>query len=160
MSARFQNKIAVVTGAGSVGPGWGNGRAIAVALVREGAHVVALDISLRSMDETLASARTQATHGGTIESMVCDVTQVLLADINARIVGDAVAILCGLEQAFGGLALVDLGTGRGAKSGDPGKQRAARQINHGRALHLRGAWCRARAEPERAGLRHLRACRR
>ena len=44
MSARFQNKIAVVTGAGSVGPGWGNGRAIAVALVREGAHVVALDM--------------------------------------------------------------------------------------------------------------------
>lgn len=85
MSARFQNKIAVVTGAGSVGPGWGNGRAIAVALVREGAHVVALDISLRSMDEALASARTQATHGGTIESMVCDVTQAasVLAAIEA-----------------------------------------------------------------------------
>lgn len=75
MSARFENKIAVVTGAGSVGPGWGNGRSIAVGLVREGAHVVALDVNLQSMDETLASARTQASNGGMIESMVCDVTQ-------------------------------------------------------------------------------------
>lgn len=75
MNARFQNQVAVVTGAGSVGPGWGNGRSIAVGLAREGAHVVALDIDLRRMDETLATARLHAAQGGSIEAMTCDVTQ-------------------------------------------------------------------------------------
>ena len=36
MPQRFVGKVALVTGAGCVGPGWGNGRAIAVALAREG----------------------------------------------------------------------------------------------------------------------------
>ena len=40
---RFQDRVAIVTGAGSVGPGWGNGRAIAVRLAEEGAKVFAVD---------------------------------------------------------------------------------------------------------------------
>ncbi len=40
---RFEGKVAMVTGAGCVGPGWGNGRAIAVRLVEEGARVLAAD---------------------------------------------------------------------------------------------------------------------
>jgi len=59
--ARFINKVVVVSGAGSVGPGWGNGRAIAVQMVEEGAHVLALDRELARMDETLALA--QKGHG-------------------------------------------------------------------------------------------------
>ena len=43
MMQRFKDKIAVVTGAGCIGPGWGNGRAIAVRLAEEGATVVACD---------------------------------------------------------------------------------------------------------------------
>ena len=34
MKPRFENKVAIVTGAGCVGAGWGNGRAIAVRLAR------------------------------------------------------------------------------------------------------------------------------
>ena len=36
MNARFEGKVAIVTGAGCVGPGWGNGRAISVRLAEEG----------------------------------------------------------------------------------------------------------------------------
>ena len=43
MTGRLQDKIALVTGAGCIGPGWGNGRATAVLFAREGAKVFAVD---------------------------------------------------------------------------------------------------------------------
>ena len=43
MAGRLDGKVALITGAGSVGPGWGNGRATAVLFAREGARVIALD---------------------------------------------------------------------------------------------------------------------
>jgi NAD(P)-dependent dehydrogenase (short-subunit alcohol dehydrogenase family) len=53
---RFEGRIAIVTGAGCVGPGWGNGRAIAVRLAEEGARVVAVDRDPARVDETLERA--------------------------------------------------------------------------------------------------------
>jgi len=41
----LSGKVAFVTGAGSVGPGWGNGKATAVLLARQGAKVFGLDIN-------------------------------------------------------------------------------------------------------------------
>ena len=38
-------KVAIVTGAGSVGPGWGNGKATAVLLARQGAKVFGIDVN-------------------------------------------------------------------------------------------------------------------
>jgi len=52
MGDRLKEKVAIVTGAGSVGPGWGNGKAIAVLFAREGARVLALDINLAAVEET------------------------------------------------------------------------------------------------------------
>ena len=49
---RLENKIAIVTGAGSIGPGWGNGKAAAVLYAREGAKVFAVDINLAAAEET------------------------------------------------------------------------------------------------------------
>jgi len=40
---RLKDKVAIVTGAGCVGAGWGNGRATAVRFVEEGAKVFAVD---------------------------------------------------------------------------------------------------------------------
>ncbi len=40
MVGRLQEKIALVVGAGSIGPGWGNGKAAAVLFAREGAKVL------------------------------------------------------------------------------------------------------------------------
>jgi NAD(P)-dependent dehydrogenase (short-subunit alcohol dehydrogenase family) len=71
MTQRFAGKVAVVTGAGCVGPGWGNGRAIAVGLAREGAVVVGLDRNAESMTET---AERIAAEGGRFHPGVLDVT--------------------------------------------------------------------------------------
>jgi NAD(P)-dependent dehydrogenase (short-subunit alcohol dehydrogenase family) len=52
MGERLKDKVAIVTGAGSVGPGWGNGKATAVLFAREGAKVFAVDINLTAAEET------------------------------------------------------------------------------------------------------------
>ena len=52
MSGCLDGKVALVTGAGSVGPGWGNGRATAVLFAREGARVVALDRDTAAAEAT------------------------------------------------------------------------------------------------------------
>jgi NAD(P)-dependent dehydrogenase (short-subunit alcohol dehydrogenase family) len=46
------NKVALVSGAGSSGPGWGDGKATAVLFVREGAKVLAADLNLDAAVET------------------------------------------------------------------------------------------------------------
>jgi NAD(P)-dependent dehydrogenase (short-subunit alcohol dehydrogenase family) len=56
MSKRFDGKVAIVTGAGCVGAGWGNGRAMAVRLAEEGAKVFEVDRDLARLDETLDRA--------------------------------------------------------------------------------------------------------
>ncbi len=52
MSNRLQNKIALVFGAGSVGEGWGNGKASAVLYAREGAKVACVDLNLAAAERT------------------------------------------------------------------------------------------------------------
>ncbi|MBV9749776.1 MAG: 3-oxoacyl-ACP reductase, partial [Acetobacteraceae bacterium] len=63
MHRRFVDKVALVTGAGCVGPGWGNGRAMAVRFAQEGAQVFAVDRDLASVAETVTRA---AEAGGAI----------------------------------------------------------------------------------------------
>ena len=53
MGERLKNKVAIVTGAGSIGPGWGNGKATAVLFAREGAKVVVAARSETAPDERL-----------------------------------------------------------------------------------------------------------
>lgn len=69
---RFQTRIVLVAGAGCVGPGWGNGRAIAVAFAQEGASVFAVDRDQSSMDETVARIE-QAR--GIVQTHLADVTK-------------------------------------------------------------------------------------
>jgi NAD(P)-dependent dehydrogenase (short-subunit alcohol dehydrogenase family) len=45
-------KVAIVTGAGSIGPGWGNGKATAVLLARQGAKVFGIDLNSSAAAET------------------------------------------------------------------------------------------------------------
>lgn len=72
MSDRLKGKIALIMGAGSVGPGWGNGRAMAVRFAEEGAKVFGVDIDLARMKETVERVQDI---GGEIEVATCDVTQ-------------------------------------------------------------------------------------
>ncbi len=62
-------KVALVTGAGSVGPGWGNGKATAVLLARQGASVFALDVVPEAVEET---AGIIAAEGNTCVTHTCD----------------------------------------------------------------------------------------
>ena len=50
---RMEGKVAIVTGAGSSGPGIGNGKAAAVLFAREGAKVLLVDQVLARAEETL-----------------------------------------------------------------------------------------------------------
>ena len=52
MGERLKDKVALITGAGSSGPGWGNGKATAVLFAREGAKVCLIDINREAVDET------------------------------------------------------------------------------------------------------------
>ncbi|WP_018906891.1 SDR family NAD(P)-dependent oxidoreductase [Variovorax paradoxus] len=72
MSPRFENKVAIVTGAGCVGAGWGNGRAIAVRLAEEGARVLAVDRDRDRLEETLELAGAAR---ASITPWLCDVTR-------------------------------------------------------------------------------------
>ncbi len=71
MTGRLEGKIALITGAGCVGPGWGNGRATAVRFAREGTKIFAADKNLPSMDETVAGCREA---GAEVATFQCDVT--------------------------------------------------------------------------------------
>ncbi len=52
MADRLAGKTAIVFGAGSSGPGWGNGKAAAVAYARQGARVACVDLVQAASDET------------------------------------------------------------------------------------------------------------
>lgn len=71
MTGRLQDRIAIVTGAGCVGPGWGNGRAIAVRFAEEGARIFAVDRDLDTVRETIDRVKAV---GGEIVTHQCDVT--------------------------------------------------------------------------------------
>jgi hypothetical protein len=71
MTGRLQDRIAIITGAGSVGPGWGNGRATAVRFAEEGAKIFAVDRNLDAAAETVGRVKAA---GGEIEVQACDVT--------------------------------------------------------------------------------------
>ncbi|WP_322096714.1 SDR family oxidoreductase [Pelagibius sp.] len=56
-AGRLAGKVAMVVGAGSSGPGWGNGKAAAVLFAREGAKLFCIDINLGAAEETVAIIR-------------------------------------------------------------------------------------------------------
>ncbi len=68
---RVANKVALVAGAGCIGPGWGNGKAAAVLYAREGAKIFAVDIRPGAAEETVAIIHNE---GGEAIAHCADVT--------------------------------------------------------------------------------------
>src|SRR5262249_39731576 len=71
MVGRLQNKTALVVGAGSIGPGWGNGKAKAVLFAREGAKVVCAAVNEDAANETVRIIREE---NGAANAIGADVT--------------------------------------------------------------------------------------
>jgi NAD(P)-dependent dehydrogenase (short-subunit alcohol dehydrogenase family) len=105
MTGRLAGKVALITGAGSAGPGWGNGRATAVIFAREGASVLVVDREPRSVEETIA---TIGAEGGRAVAHHCDVTD---SDAVREMIGRCVG-------EFGRVDILVNNVG-GSKSGGP-----------------------------------------
>lgn len=101
---RLAGKVAFITGAGSVGPGWGNGRAMAIRFAQEGATVFGVDLDAARLEET-QSVIAQA--GGRLATASCDVT-------SSASVADAVAACV---QQFGRIDVLVNNVGGSAKGG-------------------------------------------
>jgi len=71
---RLAGHVAIVTGAGSQGPGWGTGKAIAVAMAREGASVGLVDLNPTAAAETAAIIRGEGGRCALLPK--CDVSKV------------------------------------------------------------------------------------
>jgi NAD(P)-dependent dehydrogenase (short-subunit alcohol dehydrogenase family) len=71
MAGRVQGKAIIVTGAGSIGPGLGNGKASSILYAREGARVLLVDRDLGAAEETAKAIRAEGGHAATF---ACDVT--------------------------------------------------------------------------------------
>jgi NAD(P)-dependent dehydrogenase (short-subunit alcohol dehydrogenase family) len=80
MGERLKGKVAIVTGAGSRGPGIGNGKAAATLFAREGAKVLCVDAQADRAEET---ARLITDEGNTAQAFAADVTRA--ADCQAMV---------------------------------------------------------------------------
>jgi NAD(P)-dependent dehydrogenase (short-subunit alcohol dehydrogenase family) len=72
VSGRLADKITIVTGAGSRGPGVGNGKAAAILFAREGARVLCVDQARERAEETVGLIRAE---GGQAQPFAADVTR-------------------------------------------------------------------------------------
>ncbi len=70
---RLDGKIAFITGAGSVGEGWGNGKATAVLMARQGAKVFGVDLAEKALEGTAERMRAEGLEDSWI-SLPCDMT--------------------------------------------------------------------------------------
>lgn len=79
-------KVAFISGAGSVGTGWGNGKATAVLLARQGATIYGTDIALDAAGETkrLIEADGGTCHAAAVDMTCADQVEAAVADCLAR----------------------------------------------------------------------------
>jgi NAD(P)-dependent dehydrogenase (short-subunit alcohol dehydrogenase family) len=91
MAGRLKDKVAIVAGAGSRGPGIGNGKATAILFAREGAKVLCVDAELARAQETVELIKKEK---GAAEPFAADVTRA--TDCKAM-VDDAVSRWGGLD---------------------------------------------------------------
>jgi NAD(P)-dependent dehydrogenase (short-subunit alcohol dehydrogenase family) len=88
MGDRLKEKVALVSGAGSSGPGWDNGKATAVLFAREGAKIFAADINFNA---ALDTKRIIEAEGGFCKAVSGNVSRA----------GDVAAIVDACFAAFG-----------------------------------------------------------
>src|SRR6266852_4783444 len=95
---RLKGKTALVVGAGSIGPGWGNGKATAVTFAREGAQVFCVDRNGAAAEETV---KIIAGEGGKAAAFTADVSRA----------GDVEAMVAACLKAYGRIDVLDNNVG-------------------------------------------------
>ena len=103
MGDRLKEKVALVSGAGSSGPGWGNGKATAVLFAREGARVLAADINL---DAALETKRIIEREGGICEAVAGNVS---LAEDVAAMVDACISAFGRIDVLHNNVGIVEVG---------------------------------------------------
>jgi NAD(P)-dependent dehydrogenase (short-subunit alcohol dehydrogenase family) len=98
MADRLRDKVALVVGAGSIGPGWGNGKATAVAFAREGAKVLCADVNLAAAQETADLIERE---GGEARAFRADVASA----------NDVAAMVDACRTAYGRVDVLDYNVG-------------------------------------------------
>ncbi|WDF74341.1 SDR family NAD(P)-dependent oxidoreductase [Novosphingobium sp. KACC 22771] len=102
---RLDGRVAIVTGCGTFAPGWGNGKAIATLLARQGATVYGVDLTREAAEET---AKIVEGEGNRMHIAACDVTR---DDQVAAMIDDCMA-------RFGRIDILVNNVGR-SEPGDP-----------------------------------------
>ncbi len=95
---RLKGKTAMVVGAGSIGPGWGNGKATAVCFAREGAQVFCVDRNPAAAEET---AGIIAGEGGNASAFTADVSRA----------GEVEAMVAACLKTYGRIDVLDNNVG-------------------------------------------------
>lgn len=103
MPERLTGKTAIIIGAGSIGPGWGNGRATAVLFAREGAKVFCVDRDEAAAQATVDIIRDE---GGDAEFCRADAT--VSTDIE-RVVADCLALHDRIDVLHNNVGIVETG---------------------------------------------------
>ena len=105
---RLNGKVVLVAGGGSIGPGWGNGKAAAVVYAREGAKVAVTDWRTEAVQETVDIIRD---NGGEAIAVTGDATSE--ADV-ARMVEETIAAYGRIDVLHNNVG----GSGTGKHLGD------------------------------------------
>ena len=100
---RLADRVVLVFGAGSSGPGVGNGKAASVLYAREGARVVAADIEQVAAEETCCLI---AEEGGTALAVAADVTE---AESVAAAVARTIAAFGRIDVLHNNVGVVEMG---------------------------------------------------
>jgi NAD(P)-dependent dehydrogenase (short-subunit alcohol dehydrogenase family) len=100
---RVRDKVALVFGAGSSGPGWGNGKASAVLYAREGAAVVAVDLHQTAAEATCDLIRDE---GGRCIAVQADVTS---SEAVANVVHEAVHAFGAIDILHNNVGITSMG---------------------------------------------------
>lgn len=98
MADRLKDKVALVVGAGSSGPGWGNGKATAVAFAREGAKVACADHRLEAAQQTVELIQKE---GGDAIAIKADVAKS----------GEVASMVNAAAEFFGRIDILDYNVG-------------------------------------------------
>lgn len=101
---RLQNKRIAVIGAGSVGEGWGNGKATAVRFAQEGAQLLCVD---RDADAAAQTVELIRANDSDAHALAVDVTHA----------GSGDAVMQAMTRHFGGIDVMHFNVGISSKGG-------------------------------------------